>query len=67
MGDGFPVHFIFAVRDSGSGAMASFRRLERMTASLPKAELLLAAPIRAKFLALPEVDGRVRCGATTRR
>jgi hypothetical protein len=30
MGDGFPVHFIFAVRESGSGALASFRRLERI-------------------------------------
>jgi hypothetical protein len=30
-------------------------------------DLLLAAAIRVKFLALREVDGRARCGATTRR
>ena len=46
------------------GALASFRQLERVPAFHPntpkpkRAVLLLAAPLRVKFLGLREVDGR---------
>jgi hypothetical protein len=48
MGDGLPVHLIFAVRESAIGLLASFRQLERISAFPP----LQTYRSRAKHLVL---------------
>jgi hypothetical protein len=58
-------HVRNSAHNKGGIAISGHARFR--TRSGNKAELLLAAPTRAKFLALREIDGRVRCGATTRR